>query len=158
MRTSDKGLEFLKRNEGIRLRMYKDSAGKDSIGIGHLVTPDDDFGMVITERQAMELLRQDVQYAEQDVIGSVTAQLAQHEFDALLSFTFNVGGKNLRRSTLLRLINSGHIAGVPAQLERWVYAGDQNGDGVVNSEDAVEGLLNRRRREAALFMRGDYGF
>jgi lysozyme len=158
MRVSDKGKEFVKRNEGLRLNAYKDSGGKLTLGWGHLVVDSDDVGLTISLGKAQELFDADVTDIEDDVNKAVTADLLQHQFDALCDFTFNCGGRNLRRSTLLKLVNSGHVAGVPAQFGRWVYAGDQNGDGVVDESDKIAGLLARRKREAKLFMDGDYGF
>jgi len=64
---------------------------------------------------------------------------------------------NMKRSTLLKKLNAGDFDGAASQFKRWVYAGDQNGDGTVDYEDRVTGLVKRRNREEALFRSGDYG-
>lgn len=141
-------MEFIKREEGCELRMYHDAAGLPTIGVGHLITDEDeDIGMTITMAQAMELLRRDLEDHESDVLRAVKVPLKQHQFDALVSFDFNVGGHNFRRSTLLKKLNAGDFDGAAGQFSRWVYAG----------AEVVPGLIARRVREAKLFSMGDYG-
>ena len=72
--------------------------------------------------------------------------LTQPQFDALVSFVFNVGGGNFQTSTLLKELNAGHVAAVPGQLARWNTAGGQ----------VLQGLVNRRRAEGELFSHGTY--
>ena len=157
MKVSDDGIEFIKREEGLRLRAYEDVAGKLTIGHGHLIQQDDDLALTITKEEAERLLREDLVEAEDSVNGLVKVPLKQHQFDSILSWTFNLGHGNLRRSTLLKKLNVKDYAAVPAQIKRWVYAGDQDGDGDVDFDDRVRGLVKRREREARLFAEGDYG-
>ena len=99
MKTSRNGLELIKRHEGCRLTSYKCLAGIWTIGYGHTgrdVVP----GMTITSLQAEELLMKDVRWAE-DAINQENLPLNQNQFDALVSFVYNIGAVNFRSSTLL---------------------------------------------------------
>jgi len=157
MRVSEEGREFIKRLEGLVLNIYRDVAGFASVGWGHLVRPDDDFGVVITREDAERLFDDDIAIAEASVNSAVEVDLAQHQYDAVTSFCYNLGGRSLRRSTLLKKLNQGDFDGAAREFHRWVYAGDQNGDGVVTYEDRVKGLVIRRQKEEALFRDGVYG-
>ena len=99
--------------------------------------------MRISEHDAALFLRRDIASAEKAVRSAVTVPLTQDQFDALVSFTNNVGSENLRSSTLLRLLNRGDYNSVPEQLQRWVKGGGQ----------VLPGLVERREKEAALFSR-----
>jgi lysozyme len=149
--TSKAGLEALTLREGVVLTMYRDSAGLPTIGVGHLLTKDEltsgklwirgapvKWPPGLTAAQAQELLQKDLARAEAAVSFAVRVPLSQGQFDALVSFAFNVGAAALQHSTLVRLLNAGDYAGVPAQLRRWVYAG-----GAV-----APGLVTRRAQEA----------
>ena len=147
MRTSDKGLDFITEHEGLRLEVYNDVAGYPTIGVGHLIRDDDpDFSGGITREQAIELLRDDARDAEDAVNRHVEVDLNQHQFDALVSFVFNVGGGAFRKSTLVRLLNQGQYDAVPDQLRRWNKAGGR----------VVQGLVNRREAECRLWQDGAY--
>lgn len=139
MKLSEEGLSFLKAREGLRLVPYQDIAGVWTVGFGSTteVVP----GEKITEVEAGERLKEDVRHAENCVNQLVTVPLAEHEFDALVSFTFNVGCHALRKSTLLRLLNDGKYDMVSTELGRWDKAG-----GTV-----VAGLTKRRKLEADLW-------
>jgi len=134
------GLNFIKAVEGMKLTRYKDSAGLWTIGVGHLIKPFENY-TTITEAEAMRLLAEDVAEAEIAVNRYVKVPLTQNQFDALVSFVFNVGSGAFRRSTLLTKLNAGDYAGAAAQFPAWRKAG-----GVV-----VSGLVNRRNKEVALF-------
>lgn len=136
MMTSAAGLELIEAREGRRLQMYRDQAGYPTIGVGHKLTPSErasgklflESGAIrwadgITDEQVLELLRHDVHAAEQGLETGFPgyAELAQHQFDALVSFIFNVGVPAFKASTLLKRLKSGALADVPAQLRRWVY-------------------------------------
>jgi len=86
-------------------------------------------------------LSQDVRPAEQTVNNGVKVALNQNQFDALVSFTFNVGGASFNGSTLLKVLNQGQYAQVPDQLRRWNKAGGK----------VVQGLVNRRENEVKLW-------
>jgi lysozyme len=99
MKTSNKGIELIKRFEGLRLKAYKDDAGILTIGYGH--TDGVNSGDVVTEQEASELLARDLRTAE-DAVNEQNLSLSQNQFDALVSFVFNVGVGNFRSSTLLK--------------------------------------------------------
>lgn len=130
--------------EGLRLKAYQDSVGVWTIGYGHTlgVKP----GQTITEERAIELLYKDVERFERSVNRLIDVPLTQYQFDALVSFSFNVGGHALKTSTLRKVLNQGNYDGAAKQFERWVFAGEQK----------LRGLVRRRRAEAALFRGQDW--
>jgi lysozyme len=140
-RISRNGLDFIKRWEGCRTNAYKCPAGVWTIGYGH--TKDVKPGMMISHGQADELLLEDLKGFEDVVRQSVTVALNQNQFDALVSFTFNVGKGAFKSSTLLRLLNSGNYQAASAQFGKWTYAGKQ----------VLPGLVARREAEYQLFMK-----
>lgn len=137
-------LESIKRWEQCRLRAYLDAVGIWTIGWGS-TGPDVRQGLVWTQEQADERLLRDVSRFAATVDARVLADLAPHEFAALVSFTYNVGAENFRKSTLLRLLNAGDKSGAAEQLGRWVY-GTKDGKRI-----KLRGLVNRRAAERALF-------
>lgn len=136
---SKRGLAFIKRWEQLRLSAYQDGGGVWTIGWGH--TESVFKGMTINERQAESLLRNDVFGAEHTIRHGVEVPLSQNEYDALVSFVFNVGGTAFLESTLLRLLNQLRYDAAADQLLRWNH---DNGK-------VVAGLTNRRRDERLLF-------
>ncbi len=119
MKTSDQGLDLIKEREACKLEAYPDpgTGGEPwTIGVGHTggVKPGDR----ITEAEAMDLLRKDLEWCEA-AVNLVKVPLEQHQFDALVSFVFNVGQGAFAASTMLRLLNAGKYAEVPAQFDRW---------------------------------------
>ena len=150
LRLSDNGLRFIAAHEGWVGNLYNDAAGHCTIGYGHLVhrgncngTEPAEFRarVGITQERGRQLLRADVAVAEAAVNRLVTVPLYQHEFDALVSFTFNLGEGALRQSALLRNLNDGQYDTVPAEMNRFVNAGGQR----------LPGLVTRRNDEGALF-------
>lgn len=139
MITSPAGIALIKSFEGLRLEAYQDQVGVWTIGYGS--TRGVKAGDKITEGEAVARLVDDLQGAEAGVRRLVTATLTQPQFDALVSFVFNLGAPSLASSQLLRLLNSGKASLAADEFPRWVHAG-----GVV-----VEGLRRRRRAEQALF-------
>jgi len=139
MKTGKKGLDLIKHFEGLRLNAYQCSAHVWTIGYGHTagVQPGD----TVTDEQAEALLLQDIAEAERSVNHSLTVPVTQNQFDALVSFTFNVGSGNLRASTLLKKLCAGNTAGAAEEFLRWVNAGGKKSPG----------LLVRREAEKALF-------
>ena len=140
MRISEHGIDFIKHWEGCKLVAYLDGGGVWTIGIGH-TGPDVQNGDEITELLAEQLLAADIGDAEECIEHFVDADLNQHEFDALCSLIFNIGCGAFRSSTLLKLLNAGDRQGAKQQFQRWCK---DNGK-------TVQGLLNRRLAEAALF-------
>lgn len=139
MKTSKKGIDFIKSHEGLRLASYVDSAGVWTIGYGH--TGGVKMGDVITKEQAEKFLIKDLEMAE-DEINMYHLNLNQNQFDALASFIYNVGIKNFRESTLLMLLmNNPNDPDIEKQFKRWIYAGGR----------VLQGLVKRRSDEARLY-------
>ena len=152
-RLSKRGAAFIAHFEGFRGQLYNDPAGHCTIGCGHLVhhgpingSEPAEFRRGITRERALELLRDDASSAAHEIARSVKVKLSQAQFDALISFAFNVGNGAFRDSTLLRLLNQGDYGSVPAQLDRWTKAGGRT----------LPGLVRRRKAEGALFRDGTY--
>lgn len=146
MKLSDTAINMLKTFEGLELNAYKCSAGVWTIGYGH-TGPDVKEGMTITEPEAEDLLRKNVETFEREVtLLTSDCGLAQHQFDALVSFAFNVGISALEKSTLLKYVLSGDYASAVPEFMKWVRA-----DG-----KPVKGLFARRGAEAALFTGRDW--
>ncbi|NJM85474.1 MAG: lysozyme, partial [Leptolyngbyaceae cyanobacterium RM2_2_21] len=120
-RISDEGVFLIKSFEGLRLKAYQDAVGIWTIGYGTTqgVTP----GMEITQTQAEQLLRRDVNKFEQAVQEALQVSINDNQFSALVSFTYNVGSGAFRSSTLLRLLNQNDIQGAADQFPRWNRAG-----------------------------------
>lgn len=140
MKTSDAGIALIEEFEGFEALAYQDSVGVWTIGWGH--TAGVTAGDRVTEEMATDMLQSDLAWAEAAVSNSVKVPLNQDQFDALVSFTFNLGAAALANSTLLRLLNSGDYAGAAGQFGRWVYAGST----------VLPGLVSRREAERALFV------
>ena len=134
------GIDLIKRFEGFSAKVYICPAGYPTIGYGHVVKPYEDFSVGIDEAQAEELLRQDAVIAERAVLRLISVPLTDGQFDALVSFTYNLGGGALQRSTLRRKINREEHADVPEQFMRWVWAGGRRLKGLVRKHEA-EGIL-----------------
>jgi len=154
MQMSENGQRKLADWEGFKTRAYHDAAGKLTIGVGHLLTRSElssgkiwiqgeavRYAAGLTDRQILDLLAQDLEGAENVVNEGVEVELKQNQFDALVSFCFNVGATAFKNSTLLRRLNQGGYEEVPAQLRRWVHC----------SGAVVPGLVNRRENEIALW-------
>lgn len=140
MRTSQSGLSLIKSFEGLRLQAYQDAVGVWTIGYG--ATRGVKSGMSISKEQAERMLLNDVQRFEPEVQRLITAPLNQNQWDALLSFTYNLGATNLESSTLRRLLNAGNYAAAAEQFARWNKAGGQ----------VLAGLTRRRQAERDLFL------
>ena len=138
MRTSDEGVNLIKSFEGLRLQAYLCPAGVWTIGYGH--TKGVRKGDVITEEDAEQMLRDDLIGFERCVTENVEVPLAQNQFDALVSFAFNVGCGAFKGSTLLRRLNAGD-PDASDELLRWTKAGGVE----------VAGLVTRRSDEREFF-------
>ena len=144
MEISQEGISLIKKFEGCRYESYKCAAGVWTIGWGS--TKGVSEGMVITHDRAEALLIEDLAVYEEEVNKAVTVDIDQCMFDALVSWTFNLGGANLNASTMLKVLNAKDFENVPEQIKRWNKAG-----GKVN-----EGLIRRREAEALLFQGQDW--
>jgi len=139
MKTSDKGIDLIKKHEGFRAKAYKCPAGKWTIGYGHTLNVKSTD--VISLDEAEYFLKKDVEFAENEV-NRHNLNINQNQFDALVSFVFNLGVENFTRSTLLRKIKSNpNDPTIREEFEKWIYA-----DGKV-----LNGLVRRRKDEADLY-------
>ena len=139
MKTTERLLNQLMVMEGLRLEAYEDAAGVPTIGYGH--TKDVRMGDRISEYWAKELLRDDIEVAEQQVKELGVAR-TEGQLDALTSFVFNLGIGRLKESTLLRVIREGGSKQqIRKEFKRWVYAGGKQ----------LPGLVTRREWEAKRF-------
>lgn len=153
---SDKGIDFLKgweseKKENGKHVLYDDDAGYCTIGWGHLVSGKKSCASItnmpqnfkdgLTDAEAKALFKADLKVYEDLIKNNVKVNLYQYEFDALVSFSFNVGGPNFKSSTMLTKLNASKYDEVPAEFPRWNKSG-----GVVMS-----GLTKRRNREADIF-------
>ena len=139
MEISQEGLSLIKKFEGCELESYKCAAGVWTIGYGS--TKGVEEGMEISQERADMLLLEDVEVFEEAVNKLVEVPLEQNQFDALVSWTFNLGSTNLQNSTLLKVLNNKDYEGVPSQIKRWNKAGGE----------VLQGLVRRREAEALLF-------
>jgi lysozyme len=147
---SDAGLAFIARHEGFRAHVYDDGAGNSTVGYGHKLAQGESYPDGVTQGQAMELLARDVAAASAAVNACVTGAITQPQFDALVSFAFNVGVAAFAGSTLLRDVNGGDTTAAAAAFLAWDKI-TQGGAWV-----ASPGLAARRSAESALFADGEY--
>lgn len=144
MNISKEGIALIKKFEGCELEAYKCAAGVWTIGYGH--TKDVKEGEVITKEEAESMLIHELQEYCNDVDIAVKVDLKQNEFDALVSWTYNLGPTNLNSSTMLRVLNEGKHDDVPTQIKRWNKAGGE----------VLKGLVRRRNAEALMFEGKDW--
>lgn len=137
------GLSLIKEFEGFSADIYLDAAGLPTIGYGHLLRAGEDkiFRRGISHEAAITLLIKDVEASERAVLRLIAVPLSDGQFDALVSFTFNLGAGALQRSTLRRKVNREDHHDVPAEFRKWVWAGGKK----------LKGLIRRRHAEALLY-------
>lgn len=143
MKLSKAGLELIKHFEGCKLTAYRCPAGVLTIGYGSTgvhVKP----GMTISQQEAEQMLLGDLARFVVGVSEVVRADMTQGQFDALVSFAFNLGLGALRGSTLLAKFKAGDVAGAAKEFHRWNRAGGK----------VLDGLTKRREAERALFLAG----
>ena len=132
-------LAFITKEEGARNKAYRDSKGLWTIGVGHLIKPDEQYLITatLTNEQVEELLRSDLKWCSEAVESSVKVPLDQNQFDALYSLCFNIGETAFKKSTVVRKLNENDFKGAADAILMW-------------NKPAV--LENRRKRERALFL------
>ncbi len=148
MKTSERCKDFIKSYEKCRLTAYDDGVGVWTIGWGHTkgVKPGD----TCTQEQANAWFDGEIAEFEGAVNGAVAVPITQIQFDALVSFAYNVGTGALGSSTLLKTLNGGNYAGTGRHFESW-------DKGVVNGRlVSLEGLTKRRKAERKIFEYGIY--
>jgi lysozyme len=143
MRPSHACYTLISQFEGFSSRIYRCPAGYDTVGYGHRVRMGECYGGGITHEEAYDLLRRDAAIAADAVHRLIHATLNQSQYDALVSFTFNVGAGALQRSTLRQVLLRGEMARAPDEFRRWVFAGGRK----------LSGLVQRREAEIATFRR-----
>lgn len=142
MNISRNGIEFIKKEEGLVLNAYLCPANVWTIGYGH--TNGVKKGDKITEEQAEDFLVNDLLYSERIVNKMVKVKLNQNQYDALVSFVFNVGSGNFINSTLLKKLNAGANSDeICVELRRWVFSKGKK----------LPVLVARRQRECELYQR-----
>lgn len=142
---SDRCIEMIKRFEGYSAKLYNDVGGRPTIGYGHLVQHNELLWVVdgISGSTAMHLLMLDLERIGRKVTELTQGLgLKQNEFDALVSFAFNVGPEELSQSTLLRLLKAGDYQGAADQLLLWDHCAGK----------VVKGLYERRVAERDMFL------
>lgn len=142
MEISQKGIDLIKKYEGCRLEAYKCPANIWTIGYGHTGS-DVTKGRKITQAEAENLLKSDLRIHCNNVSKLVTVPLNQNQFDALVSFEYNIGYGAFKNSTMLKFINGKNFALASGQFDRWVYT---NGK-------VLAGLQKRRKEEKELFLK-----
>ncbi len=168
MKISDKGINWLKSKEnkvlnekGIHI-IYDDKTGKPvpvgeplpdgaTIGYGHLIKPGEDFSKGLTEQQALELYRQDLQDAQNIVRNNIQVPLTQNQFDALTSLAYNIGSGNFSPSTIVKYVNGANEEKLeyPTPEAAWKAWNKSRGK-------VMRGLINRRNDEWEMFSKGIY--
>lgn len=138
---SDSGVQQIAKHEGTRLQAYPDVVGIPTICVGH--TKGVKLGDRATFDQCRQYLHEDLSEHGKAVGRCVKVAVSQAQYDALVSFTFNVGSGAFCGSTLVKKLNAGDCLGAADQFKRWVY--------VKGRRDPVPGLVNRRAFEAAQF-------
>lgn len=146
MHISPSGIDLICNFEGLRLKAYDDGVGVWTIGFGTTKYPNGirvKKGDTCTLDQAKAYMQNDLKSFEQTVNKAVTVQLNQNQFDALVSLAYNIGTNAFSKSTLVKKLNSNDIRGAADQFDLWVNAGGER----------MQGLVNRRTVEKALFLK-----
>lgn len=160
LQMSELGRQMLITLEGFKTKPYRDSKGLWTIGVGHLLTAAElQSGIInlgqqaivwqrgLSEAQVDALLAQDLPHYEQAVRDAVTLNLTQYQFDALVSFCFNVGITAWLNSGLLKMINYATLEQVPNEWKRWRFVTDNKGQ-----KTELRGLIERRNTEITCWL------
>lgn len=140
-KTSQSGIDLIKKFEGVRLVGYRCVAGRPTVGVGHC-GPEVTVGMQITQEECDRLLAQDLAKFEAAVNGAVKVNISQNQFDALVSLAFNIGVSAFKASTLVKALNQGKYADAAERFGQWIHAGSA----------VIPGLIRRRAAERDLFL------
>ena len=145
MHVSPSGVDLICNFEGLRLKAYDDGVGVWTIGFGTTKYPNGirvKKGDACTLDQAKAYMQNDLKSFEQTVNNTVKVPLNQNQFDALVSLAYNIGTNAFSKSTLVKKLNANDIRGAADQFDVWVNAGGKR----------MQGLVNRRAKEKALFL------
>lgn len=140
--------KFLISEEGVKNKVYKDSAGIDTIGIGHKILPTEKklLSVTLTPKEIEDIFFLDVIKAEEAINSSIDVALNPNQQAALISFVFNVGAGAFKKSTMLKLINQERFVEAALEFPRWRFIT------VNGKKQESKGLASRRFREQKLFM------
>jgi lysozyme len=157
MKVSNKALEVIRHHEGVRTKPYQCPALLWTIGVGHVIDPNharvplaerkalpipDGWNRTITMGEVDDILKRDLANFERGVERYCPVPLTQGQFDALVSFSFNVGLGTLQRSTLRQKVLRGEMEGAAEELLKYTIGGGK----------ILKGLVNRRNDERAMFL------
>ena len=157
MKVSNKALEVIRHHEGVRTKPYQCPALLWTIGVGHVIDPNharvplaerkalpipDGWNRTITMGEVDDILKRDLANFERGVERYCPVPLTQGQFDALVSFSFNVGLGTLQRSTLRQKVLRGEMEGAAEELLKYTIGGGK----------VLKGLVNRRNDERAMFL------
>ena len=157
MKVSDKCISMIKHHEGVRTKPYQCPALLWTVGVGHVIDPmhgrlkleerrnlpiPDGWNRTLSMEEVDDILKKDLARFEQGVSRYCPGNLTQGQFDALVSFSFNVGLGNLQRSTIRMKVNRGDMEGAAEGFMDWTKAGGK----------VLKGLVNRRTDEKNLFL------
>ena len=142
MKTSQNGIELIKKFEGFSATPYFCPAHKLTVGYGHVIVMREKFSAQgISLQEAEILLKQDVSVAEQAIERLVVCELLQNQFDALVSFIYNIGTKAFEKSRLSRLLRENRQAQAANEFPKWIYAGGAVQNGLIKRREAEKGLF-----------------
>lgn len=157
MKVSDRAIDVIKHHEGVRTKPYQCPALLWTIGVGHVIDPNhgriplaerkslpipDGWNRTISMEEVDDILKRDLASFERGVERYCPVPLTQGQFDALVSFSFNVGLGTLQRSTLRQKVLRGDMAGAAEEFSKYTIGGGK----------VLKGLVNRRKDEKALFL------
>lgn len=145
MKLTAEGIALIRRCEGFRATAYRDAVGVWTVGYGHTSMagpPAVMAGLTVSRAEAEAILARDLDNFARGVAAAITTEIDDRQFSALVSFAYNVGLANFRRSSVLKAVNAGDFAAVPRRLQLWTRAGGK----------ILAGLVTRRAAEAAMFI------
>jgi lysozyme len=148
MQVNASGMALIENFEGCRTTAYQDCIGTWTIGYGHTSSagpPAVVRGMTISKGEALSILKTDVGNFSKGLEACLRVSLNDDQFSALVSFAYNIGLSEFRKSSVLQAVNAGEFHAVPTFMAMWVKAGGK----------VIPGLVARRAAEAALFCRSD---
>lgn len=143
MKMSEDGIKLLVGLEGFKVEAYKDTKGLWTIGVGHLILPGEHYLLkeLLSNERVEELLANDLEKYETTVNHTIHNDVTQYQFDALVSFCFNIGCNGFRNSTVARVINNGEFNKVADAMMMW---------------NKPKEIIGRRSKEVRLFCTGSY--
>lgn len=157
MNISQNGMDFIKGLEGVRYTMYLDSEGYPTIGVGHLIKPNEEYLKTakLTNKEVDELFKKDLKSFVDAANNAITAPMKQHEFDAVVSVLFNIGkgwGDGIgSEASFIKLINStGSLTAKVGTKEDIARA--------IMKFKIPSSIIERRAKEARLYVNGNYRY